>query len=205
MNYLAHAYLSFGLPEITVGGLISDFVKGKKKFDYPDKIQQGISLHRAIDTFTDTHAITQKAKSFFREAYGLYSGPITDVIYDYFVANDPLLWPAGERQLNDFALKTYDRVGGLQSWLPDRFARMFHYMHTQNWLYNYRFKEGLFNSLSGLSRRASYMGDAGPACRIFEEQYSGLQNCYEAFFPELKDFALRTLEHLQDNGSGKIE
>lgn len=35
MNYLAHAYLSFNDPEILVGNLISDFVKGKKKFDYP--------------------------------------------------------------------------------------------------------------------------------------------------------------------------
>ena len=31
VNYLAHAYLSFGDPEILTGNLISDFVKGKKK------------------------------------------------------------------------------------------------------------------------------------------------------------------------------
>ena len=67
MNYLAHAYLSFGMPAITVGNLISDFVKGKQKFTYPAAIQQGIVLHRAIDTFTDTHAVTRKAKTFFRE------------------------------------------------------------------------------------------------------------------------------------------
>ena len=30
MNYLAHAYLSFGYSELLVGNLISDFVKGKK-------------------------------------------------------------------------------------------------------------------------------------------------------------------------------
>lgn len=30
MNYLAHAYLSFDEPEILVGNMISDFVKGKK-------------------------------------------------------------------------------------------------------------------------------------------------------------------------------
>ena len=31
MNYLAHAYLSFGDPDILAGNMISDFVKGKKK------------------------------------------------------------------------------------------------------------------------------------------------------------------------------
>ncbi len=35
MNYLAHAYLSFNDPDVLAGNMISDFVKGKKKFDYP--------------------------------------------------------------------------------------------------------------------------------------------------------------------------
>ena len=30
MNYLAHAYLSFGDPGILTGNMISDFVKGKR-------------------------------------------------------------------------------------------------------------------------------------------------------------------------------
>jgi acyl carrier protein phosphodiesterase len=51
MNYLAHAYLSFKHEDILLGNLISDFVKGKKKFDYPLLIQKGITLHRNIDTF----------------------------------------------------------------------------------------------------------------------------------------------------------
>jgi acyl carrier protein phosphodiesterase len=40
MNYLAHAYLSFNQPEILVGNMISDFVKGKKKFDFAPGIQK---------------------------------------------------------------------------------------------------------------------------------------------------------------------
>ena len=55
MNYLAHAFLSFRNPQILVGNMISDFVKGKKKEDYPDLIKKGIMLLRAIDNFTDLH------------------------------------------------------------------------------------------------------------------------------------------------------
>ncbi len=196
MNYLAHVYLSFGIPEITVGNLISDFVKGKKKFDYPARIQQGITLHRAIDDFTDRHVVTQRAKLVFKEAYGLYAGPITDVVHDHFLANDTLIF-AGSSQLEAFAQKTYAQVGDWQTVLPERFGRMFHYMRTQNWLYNYRLKEGLYNSLAGLARRAAYMGDADRACRLFDANYAELQQCYADFFPSLKDFALRTLENLQ--------
>jgi len=74
MNFLAHAYLSFEMPEILVGNLISDFVKGRKKFDYSLPIQHGISLHRSIDHFTDTHPVTAEAKSLFKADYRLYAG-----------------------------------------------------------------------------------------------------------------------------------
>jgi len=202
MNYLAHAFLSFGIPEITVGNLISDFVKGKKRYDYPARIQQGISLHRAIDDFTDTHPVNRRARVVFKEAYGLYSGPIIDVVYDYFLANDPVNF-AGSHQLSDFAQKTYADIAGWQTVLPERFARMFQHMRAQDWLSNYRHREGLSNSLYGLARRAKYMADAGQAVRLFETGYDELATCYAEFFPQLKDFALRTLQQLQEDAEGK--
>lgn len=206
MNYLAHAYLSFGLPAITVGNLISDFVKGKQKFTYPAAIQQGIVLHRAIDTFTDTHAITRQAKVFFREPYGLYAGPLVDVAYDHFLAVDPQAF--GDRggaepgvDLKAFAQQTYAQVQENEALLPERFARMFFYMRTQDWLYNYRYRQGILDSFSGLARRAAYMGSAEAAGRLFETHYTQLQACYREFFPELEEFALRTLQQLQhENG-----
>lgn len=229
MNYLAHAYLSFEITDITVGNMISDFVKGKQKFDYPLTIQQGIMLHRAIDTFTDTHAITREAKSFFKEPYGPYSGPLVDVVYDHFLANDPVRFPemgngdAGAKPgigvscseatagavsgsseapagagLRAFAQKTYEQLGTRQALLPERFGRFFQYMQTQDWLFNYRYKQGIINAFAGLSRRAAYMGSAEQAGLLFEQHYTGLEACYANFFPALQDFALRTLQQLQE-------
>jgi len=85
MNYLAHAYLSFGRPGLLAGNMISDFVKGKKKFDYPAEIQNGIALHRFIDSFTDSHSATKEAKVIFRPAYRIYSGAFIDVVYYLFL------------------------------------------------------------------------------------------------------------------------
>jgi acyl carrier protein phosphodiesterase len=67
MNFLAHAFLSFNDKDLLTGNMISDFVKGKKRYDYPISIQKGITLHRAIDEFTDCHPVTAKAKEFFRK------------------------------------------------------------------------------------------------------------------------------------------
>jgi acyl carrier protein phosphodiesterase len=209
MNYLAHAYLSFEITDITVGNMISDFVKGKQKLDYPIAIQQGITLHRAIDSFTDSHAITRQAKSFFKEDYGLYAGPLVDVVYDHFLANDPLRFPeTGQKEgatgeetggtgLKAFAQKTYDQLSTRQALLPERFGRFFHYMRAQDWLFNYRYKQGIFNAFAGLARRAAYMGSSEQAGLLFEKYYSGLEACYVDFFPALQDFALRTLQQLQ--------
>lgn len=184
MNYLAHAYLSFGQTDLTVGNLISDFIKGKKKFDYPVSIQQGIALHRAIDEYTDAHPLVHEAAQVFKPAYGLYAGPLVDVAFDHFLANDPVIFPTGN-ELAAFSQSVYEKVRTRQDLLPEKFARMFPYMQSQNWLHNYRYKEGIYNSFAGLHRRARYMPPPQEACRLLDEQYQTLQQAFNGFFPQL--------------------
>jgi acyl carrier protein phosphodiesterase len=73
---------------------------------------------------------------------------------------------------------------------------MYPYMQSQNWLYNYQFTEGILNSFAGLARRAAYMPSSSMAGEILESHYKGLQACYTAFFPALKDFAHNYLQQL---------
>src|SRR6202022_4633018 len=112
------------MPEILVGNLISDFVKGRKKFDYTGDISKGIALHRAIDGFTDSHETTREAKVFFRQSYGLYAGAIVDVAYDHFLANDPREF-TGEG-LASFAQNTYKLLRSYEQVFPEKFGQMFH-------------------------------------------------------------------------------
>lgn len=187
MNYLAHAYLSFHHPGILVGNMISDYVKGKKQFDYPSMVQKGIRLHRAIDTFTDQHPATKKAKEYFKPAVGAYAGAFMDVVYDHFLALDMDELP--EPALKAFAEEVYSQLSIHQTYLPEKFARMVPYMSSQNWLYNYRFPEGIEKSFGGLVRRAQYLNDPGNAFALFTDHYNRLQNLYNEFFPEIKKFA----------------
>jgi acyl carrier protein phosphodiesterase len=195
VNYLAHAYLSFGLPDVVLGNLISDFVKGKQQYDYPAPARIGISLHRAIDTFTDGHPATKRAKTCFRLDYGLYSGALTDVAYDHFLANDPLIFPSSA-DLAAFALHTYDQLATRSNLFPERFKRLFPFMRDQDWLSGYRSNQGIFASFGGLARRAAYMPPPERACDLFVTHYQHLKECYTSFFPELKEFAARTLQSL---------
>jgi acyl carrier protein phosphodiesterase len=186
MNYLAHAYLSFNKPEILVGNLISDFVKGKKKFDYSISIQKGIFLHREIDNYTDFHPATREAKEIFRPHYRLYAGAFTDVVFDHFLATDKNEFTA--ETLLAFSQTTYKLVEPFISQLPEKFQKMFPYMRQQNWLNNYQYAWGIGHSLEGVVRRSAYLTESATAFRLFEQNYKHLQTCYNQFFPELKKF-----------------
>ena len=195
MNYLAHAFLSFNNPEILTGNIISDFVKGKKKFDYPLTIQKGIALHRMIDNFTDFHPATSIAKNFFRPHYRLYSGAFVDIIYDHFLALDEKQF-AFYGGLESFSKIVYNELHDQQSFFPPSFQRLFPYMKLQNWLYEYRLKEGIGKSFSGLVHRAVHLNESAVAFKIFIEHYNELSKCYNAFFPELKEYAFENLHNL---------
>src|ERR1044072_1760539 len=107
MNYLGHAFLSFGDADILTGNLIGDHVKGKLALEkFPERIRQGILLHRKIDQFTDEHPATTRATLLFREHYRLYAGAVMDSLYAHFLANDPKQF-SSESKLLEFSQKTY--------------------------------------------------------------------------------------------------
>ena len=178
--------------------MISDFVKGKKKYEFPQVIQRGIALHRAIDEFTDFHPITQEAKSYFRSDYRLYSGACIDVLYDHFLANDTNEFMDKE-SLASFCQSTYTALQKDNDVLPAKFLQMLPYMQQQNWLYHYGSMIGIEKSFGGLVRRAVYLSESAIAFRIFNEKYVELGECYRLFFPELKKFAIAYLSELNNS------
>lgn len=168
--------------------MFSDFIKGKRKFNYPIGIQNGIKLHRDLDAFTDNNEHVKEIASFFKADYGRYASPVADVTLDYFLANDKSLF-ASQETLLAFSLSVYKQLETYVNISPDGFAAMFPYMRTQNWLYNYRTEEGISKSLSGLYRRANYMPDPERAFEIFVSEREAIGTIYRSFIPALKSFA----------------
>ncbi|MBC7848810.1 MAG: DUF479 domain-containing protein [Chitinophagaceae bacterium] len=199
MNYLAHAYLSFREPDVLAGNMISDFVKGKKKLDYPPGVQVGIQLHRYIDHFTDNHASTKNIASIFRPYYRLYSGAFADVVYDHFLANDRSEMTTDE--LESFSRWVYSTIDPYLPQLPSTFQQMFPYMKSQNWLYNYRLETGMANSFAGLVRRAKFIHESETAFNLFLQHYKLIEENYQHFIPEIKTFAYSTMKKLQQQSS----
>jgi len=194
VNFLGHAYLSFGHPEILVGNMISDFVKGSAQYHFPEGIQKGIRLHRLIDDFTDRHEATRQAMEIFRPYYRLYSAPIVDVVYDHLLASDKARLP--DAALHTFSLDTYKVMDDFAAYLPARFAAMLPYMKQDNWLYGYKSEGGILRSLQGLMRRASMNDDGTKAFQLLIENKATLTTQYEKLIPDVKHFAKARFDEL---------
>lgn len=194
MNFLAHAYLSFNHPQILAGNMISDFVKGKDRFGFSGYTQKGIELHRNIDEFTDNHPATKKAKEVFRPHYRLYSGAIIDILYDHFLANDANEF--SDASLKEFTANTYRLIEESTTHLPNRFLQAFTYMKAEDWLYNYKYKQGIQKSMAGMVRRAAYLSESDTAYNLFLEHYVHLNECYNGFFADVKQFAKQKFDSI---------
>lgn len=195
MNFLAHAFLSFGQDEILIGNFIGDFVKGKMIDTYPTGIRQGIRLHREIDNFTDTHPLVKVSQSYLRPTFGHYSTVITDVFFDYFLGK---YWEKySSKSLETFVEETYETISKHEEDLPKQFKEMFFWMKSQNWLLNYRTIEGIQKSLSGLSRRARFDSKMELATGFLLEKEDEFQLIFFAFFKDLETFAWEKLKEIQ--------
>jgi acyl carrier protein phosphodiesterase len=151
-------------------------------------------LHRSIDTFTDEHRVTRIAKQFFKPAVGLYAGAFIDIVYDHFLARDKNEFEdEGLLQFSQFVYKILEEN---RNALPEKFVRIFPYMKGDNWLYNYQTLHGIEKSFGGLARRAKYLENSAEVFAAFEKNYEELQECYNEFFPAVKQFAYNELKRL---------
>lgn len=194
MNYLAHSFLTFTDGQI-VGQFLEDFIRNKERFSFPKDIQDGITLHRAIDTYTDSHPAIHEAKKVFAPLVRLYAGAFVDVSMDYFVANDLSLHSLTEWKSH--SLKVYSVLNAHEQWLPENFKKMLIKMEHDDWLYNYREDWGIKFSIQNVLNKAKYLDKDIPVFEAFLENKKYLQQCYDDFFPDLMAHAREINNQIQ--------
>lgn len=187
MNFLAHIYLSFDAPEITLGNFIADHIRGNKFDHLPATIQKGIRLHREIDTFTDAHPIARKSSKRLHKNYSHYSQIIVDIYYDHFLAKN---WSDySDTPLAAYIDNFYDLLEENYAILPLATQRMMPYMIADNWLLSYASLDGIARVLNGMNRRTKNRSKMNLAILDLEENYTAFENEFRAFFEELVIFS----------------
>ncbi|RLD26339.1 MAG: DUF479 domain-containing protein [Bacteroidetes bacterium] len=194
MNFLAHIYLSGDDEGITIGNFIADGIKGKRYRNYPEQIQKGILLHRAIDSYTDSHPIVRQSTKRLHENYSHYSGVIVDILYDHFLAKN---WKDYHNiPLKEYVDEFYEMLRNNYEILPTRIKRLMPYMISDNWLLNYATIPGISKILNQMNVRTKGISKMNFAVLELEEFYTEFEEEFTSFFAELIDYSKNKLAQL---------
>lgn len=194
MNYLAHIYLSGEDEQLKIGNFIADSVKGKKYSFFPDRIQKGIILHRAIDTYTDSHPVVKKSVHRLFPNYSHYSAVIVDILYDHFLAAN---WDDYSNvPLEEYAAGFYDLLNNNYEILPVRVQHFLPYMIEDNWLLSYASVDGIGRILHQMDYRTTNKSNMKLAVKELELYYSEFGEEFKIFFKDLEHFTAEKINKL---------
>jgi acyl carrier protein phosphodiesterase len=183
MNYLAHLYLAGDSAECLIGSILGDFVKGAVKKQYPDKVKRGIELHRKIDAFTDSHAMTRASRRLYSPLRRRFAGIIVDLCYDHFLYRH---WPKfSDSNLDRFIARAYDTLIAHQAMLPQRLQNMIPVMVRDDWLGSYQDLSGVEQALGRLAKRVTNGDRMAGAIAEVKPHYRQLEMNFLMFFPDL--------------------
>ena len=187
MNHLAHALLSGPDPQLRLGGMLGDFLRGSIDTTLADGVRQGVALHRAIDSYTDSHPTVVQLKTLFHSPYRRYAGILIDVWFDHLLARDFERWsPCPLARFSD------DLQGLLRSHdaqLPESLQRFSRYMHARNLPAGYARREMISEVLQGIGSRLKRANPLAEGLIEISRLETELSAAFEEFFPELVRFA----------------
>ena len=166
---------------------MADSIRGNKYKHLPARIQKGIHLHRAIDTFTDTHPIPRQSSKKLHKRYSHYSRVIVDIFYDHFLAKNWRMY--SDIPLGDFVADFYALLQENFNLLPTGVKRMMPYMIADNWLVNYAGIEGIGRVLNGMNRRTDHKSGMNLAIEELMVHYADFEDEFTLFFKELESYA----------------
>ena len=187
MNYLAHILIAHETDTHIVGNFMGDFVKGSDLSGFAPDIIQAIRLHRAVDSYTDSHSQVRELAQSFPTNIRRYAGICLDVYFDHLLIKhwQSLTCISFDKLLLDF----YSQLDSVE--LPDsnRFERVKMGLLDYQWLIDYRYIEGVSRALTSIEsrfkRRQNFANDAIE----FLQQNQQVEQGFLLFMPELISFA----------------
>jgi acyl carrier protein phosphodiesterase len=198
MNYLAHFFLSFDEPQLLIGQFMGDYIKGSRYKTYPQRIQDGILLHRFIDSTTDHSHHTESMRDLLRNDLGRYAGIALDVYYDHFLA---LNWNTfHNKPLEEFIQWVYSELSEDNPNLNEEMNYILRYMKRYDWLGRYKHISGIEQTLQEMSRRMPLHNTLYKAPEVFKENYTALEKSFFMYFPQLIAASRHKLDTFASHG-----
>jgi acyl carrier protein phosphodiesterase len=183
VNFLAHFYLSQNDEDLIVGNFLGDMMKRSEWSKLPEPIKKGVLLHLEIDRFTDSHQIVKKVKHSFFHEQRHFSGVVTDIIFDYFLASN---WQKySNKDLKSFSKETYMSLEKHLLLFNKKGTMTFKYMKQHDWLSSYAAKNGILKILEGMANRSKHPSIMPDAIKVIDLRADELELLFFDFFDEL--------------------
>ena len=177
-------YLSGGDESLLLGNFIADHVKGSLLTKYNPMVQNGIRLHRLIDSYTDQHSVVLLGKIRLRPYVGKYAPVALDILYDHFLAVN---WTDHHPMtLADYTTTIFQSLDKRITLMPEKAQQMYGYMRKDNWLAGYAEVKGIERALIGLSHRTKFKSNLEQAAVALTDHYDIFEKEFTIFFEDLK-------------------
>ncbi len=185
VNYLAHLLLSPVDEFSRLGNIMADFMRDVDQEHLPLQVQEGIKLHRIVDSFTDSHPVVKDLRKYFSPERRRFSGVVLDVVFDHFLIKH---WSQfSDQNFNAFVDECYADLWGQRALMPDRMEMVTGWMIKRDWFRSYSEIEHVGRALDGLASRLKINHDFHGVIEEVSEHYDVIEKGFLAFFPELRD------------------
>lgn len=182
MNWLAHLHLAALVQADPASSLLPDLINTRHLHQFTLEQQYAISVHQAIDRFTDQHPQVKQSKQRITPPFTRFAGVLIDVFYDYCLSQSWEFYATAS--LNEFIQSTHVQLAQTQD-LPNPAPTIIKHLIEQNWLSSYQTLAGIELSLVRMSKRFKrpiQLSGAVENLRLIETE---LMDDFNQFYPEL--------------------
>ncbi len=184
VNFIAHIHLSGQKPGTLVGNYIADLIHHKDLNQLPKDIQEGVMLHRFIDSYTDQHLINKNTLDLLYPRHRKYAPVLLDIYYDYFLIRH---WNNFSNQdLLSVCENTYRVLTNHLDEIPSSAKRNIENLLNKRWLMHaYSDIAGMERTFYYLKMRLSRPEWVEGASQTLIDLDSELDDAFLTFYPQL--------------------
>lgn len=186
MNWLAHVFLSELNVDFQLGNYLADPLKGKAWESASQDLKNGLSTHKLIDSYTDSHISFKKSKNRIRKS-GLLRSIVIDITYDYFLTKN---WDRYSNiAFEEFTKSFYKEVENRLEYLPLHVKDVSLKIPRYKILNNYKNIEDLKIAFERFDKRLSprllSRDSASSYYEALVKNIDDLESDFLEFFPQL--------------------
>ena len=193
MNHLAHLLLAGPDPELRLGALLGDHVKGRlESLSLEPGLRRGVALHRRIDGWSDAHPAVVAIRAELPPPWRRYGGIVLDVLFDCMLDRH---WARfSETSLETFATEIDDLLQQEALRLPARTARFASWARSRSLWRRYGDRDLLQEIFGLLALRHGRPEPLARGLELLDVREPAIEAAFLELFPDLqalsREFAL---------------